>query len=336
MNVRLKFLQWCLTLVCVSLAQPLAADDFLQRESVRQYLREVSNEHELSQVQLEQWFAGLRPQPGIIDAISRPAERVLTWREYRPIFLKEARIQGGKTFLSQHRALLKQAEAAFGVPASIITAIIGVETFYGKITGKHRVIEALATLAFDYPRRADFFRRELTEFLVLSHQENWETQRVLGSYAGAMGMPQFIASSYQQYAVDFDGDGKRDLFGNVADIIGSVANYLSVHGWQRDAPIAQQWTDVGDSRSAAKRLVRKSLKPSISKASLADMGFNSKNNISTQKSSELVSVMLLPTTTEDEWWVGYQNFYAITRYNHSRLYAMAVYQLSTAIEESSS
>jgi len=217
-------------------SQSLSAQEFLERESVRQYLSDISAEHPLEQAQLGAWFAQLNPQQSILDAISRPAERVLSWAEYRAIFYTDRRITEGKAFYEAHEALLKNAERQFGVPAHVITAIIGVETYYGRITGKYKVLEALATLAFDYPRRASFFRSELTQFLLLSHQEQWPATQVLGSYAGAMGMPQFIASSYQRYAIDFDGDGKRDLFDNVADVIGSVANSLGVKRWYFSGP----------------------------------------------------------------------------------------------------
>jgi len=280
----------------------------------------------------------LSSQQGILDAISTPAERTLTWGEYRGIFLKTKRIEQGRDFLGQHRALLERAEAEYGVPITIITAIIGVETFYGRITGKHKVIEALATLAFDFPRRSKFFTSELEEFLVLVEKEGWNPAEIKGSYAGAMGYPQFISSSYRQYAVDFDGDGQRDLHNSIADVIGSVANYLAVHGWRKGAPVASLWQtqageDVGD-QASIKALVRKSLKPQIALSTVKNLGFKPALPPiyeQAEKKERFVSTMLLEGTNGSETWVGYHNFYVITRYNHSELYALAVLQLSDAI-----
>ena len=328
----------------LALAGTAHSSEFLEREEVRQFLREVAAEHQLDQHRLAGHFSGLSSQQGIIDAISTPAERTLTWGEYRGIFLKTKRIEQGRDFVVEHQALLARATEQYGVPASVITAIIGVETFYGRITGKHKVLEALATLAFDYPPRAKFFRSELEEFLVLSEKEGWDTAQIKGSYAGAMGYPQFISSSYRQYAVDFDGDGKRDLHGSIADVIGSVANYLAVHGWVSGAPIASRWlspegagVDVSK-RSDVAALKRKSLKPQIALATIKGLGYKPSLPSAFDKlerDERFVSVMLLEGLKENETWVGYQNFYVITRYNHSHLYAMAVLQLSDAIANSS-
>jgi len=227
--------------------------------------------------------------------------------------------------MQEYADTLAKAETTYGVPASVITAIIGVETFYGRITGKYGVLEAVATLAFDYPPRSKFFKQELTEFLVLSQEEGWDMTQIKGSYAGAMGWPQFISSSYRRYAVDFDGDGKRDLLGSTKDAIGSVANYLSVHGWQEGALIAEPWQLSGDKAKQAGKLVTKSLKPSVTPATLKKLGFSA-------DTKKPVSVMQFDGKQGQETWVGYPNFYAITRYNHSRLYALAVYQLSQAVQ----
>ena len=331
-----------ITGLVLCLAGTAHGSEFLERNEVRQFIREVAAEHQLDQHRLAGHFTGLSSQQGIIDAISTPAERTLTWGEYRGIFLKNKRIEQGREFISEHRSLLSRATEEFGVPASVITAIIGVETFYGRITGKHKVIEALATLAFDYPPRAKFFRAELEEFLVLSTKEGWDPAQIKGSYAGAMGYPQFISSSYRQYAVDFDGDGKRDLHGNIADVIGSVANYLAVHGWKADAPVASRWQtadgkDVGD-RADVIALKRKSLKPQIALSTIKNLGY--KPDLPSvfdqaERDEEFVSVMLLQGLDKQETWVGYKNFYVITRYNHSHLYAMAVLQLSDAIGDTS-
>lgn len=308
------------------------AENYLQRPSVRAYLDEVALETGLDRDRLGGLFSRLSPDQAIIDAISRPAERTLTWLEYRPIFLTPKRIEQGRGFLQENKALLERATEVYGVPASIITAIIGVETFYGRITGKHSVLESLATLAFDYPPRASFFRRELTEFLVLSDAEGWEPAQRLGSYAGAMGMPQFISSSYRQYAVDFDGDGHRDLFNSVADVIGSVANYLAVHGWIPGSPIAERWSLSVPTPSSISALVSESLKPAVPGSAVARLGFAGAGLASGTIDDEPVSVIRLKTGSSEEIWIGYRNFYAITRYNHSHLYAMAVTQLAEAFD----
>ena len=309
---------------------------FVEREDVRDYISALSAERDLDKERITQLFSGLSSQQSILDAISRPAERTLSWREYRAIFIKQKRIDLGRQFVIEHSALLARASESYGVPANVIAAIIGVETFYGRITGKHGVLEALATLAFDYPPRANFFRSELSEFLVLSEAESWDTGSVKGSYAGAMGLPQFISSSYRQYAIDFDGDGKRDLFNSSADAIGSVANYLARHGWVEDAPIAAPWPQSAKMPSKVKSLVSKSLKPGVSADAVRRLGFVSPTLEPGTAANRLLSVMVLVGAQGEEVWVGYRNFYAITRYNHSRLYAMAVFQLANALDESSS
>ena len=311
------------------------AERFLQRDSVREYIRDLSAEHQLNPNRISGLFAKLKRQQDILDAISRPAERTLTWREYRPIFITQKRIDGGVEFLEQHRELLARAEDRFGVPAEIITAIIGVETFYGRITGSYGVLEALATLAFDYPPRSAFFSSEMTEFILLGEAEGWDTVNIKGSYAGAMGMPQFIASSYREYAIDFDGDGKRDLFENTADIIGSVANYLGRHGWVQDGPIAEPWDPETGTSSQIEALVSESLKPDVGAERVQALGFNSNSLAIGTSQDRLLSVMALNGEQGEELWIGYANFYTITRYNHSHLYAMAVYQLADAIRRAS-
>lgn len=312
------------------LAQPgrLPADQlpkYAARPAVQAYIREVAEQTDLTVSALETLFADLQPQQKVLERISRPAEKTLTWKDYRPIFIQAKRINAGKEFMAEHKEKLAAVEQEYGVPAEIIAAIIGVETFYGRITGRDPVLAALATLAFDYPPRAKFFRRELTEFLLLSQEEGFDPQALKGSYAGAMGMPQFISSSYRRYAVDADDDGKRDLWNSDADILGSVANYLVQHGWVTGDAIAAR---VQPSGSGYRKLLRKSLKPSFKAAQLASHGVQIPYSSQRKK-----SVMELQGKKGAEVWVGYQNFYAITRYNHSKLYAMAVYELSEAIKQ---
>lgn len=263
-------------------------------------------------------------QQSIIDAMNKPAEGK-PWHDYRPIFLTESRTKGGVEFWNKHKALLDKAEKQFGVPAQIIVAIIGVETRYGGYTGKYRVLDAISTLAFDYPKRSKFFTSELEQFILLHKEEDVSLTDTLGSYAGAMGMPQFISSSYRAYAIDFDGDGKRDLLNSIPDIIGSVANYFSRHGWQKDAPIAEPLP----SAKLVKSLNTKSLKPSTTVADFYRHGMSV--YATTDKTMPARQLELKATKNTKEYWATYPNFYVITRYNHSPLYAMAVFQLSQDI-----
>lgn len=258
----------------------------------------------------------------------------MTWRDYRPIFIQQKRIDLGRQFLIEHRDVLNQATQIYGVPANIIAAIIGVETYYGDVTGKHRILESLATLAFDYPPRSTFFKRELTEFLLLCESEGWPANTLLGSYAGAMGMPQFIASSYRQYAVDFDGDGLRDLFNSKADVVGSIGNYLAKNGWVKEGPVASFWPVNEVTRKPIQALVRTTLKPTVSGTTIAQLGFSDPSLAKGTEQQNLLSVMTFQGEKGEEVWVGYRNFYVITRYNHSRLYAMAVYQLAEFLDQS--
>ncbi len=309
-----------------------AAPSYLNRADVREFLDQLSRDSGLNRNTLAGIMARATRQQSVIDAISTPAERTLNWARYRPIFLKQERIDQGREFVKEHAELLDRATRTYGVPGNIIAAIIGVETFYGRITGSHDVLDSLATLAFDYPPRETFFRSELAEFLTLSAAEGWDPHTRQGSYAGAMGVPQFISSSYRQYAVDFDGDGKRDLFDSMADVIGSVANYFSEHGWQQGAPVAEPWTFAdGSIPSQVRALVSSSLKPTVAGESVAALGFNGESLADGTRDNTLLSVMVLEGADGDEAWVAYRNFYVITRYNHSRLYAMAVLQLAQNI-----
>lgn len=315
------FLGWSVSLCLLFSASSWAAEPFLTRDEVRRYIAEIAEEHQLDPYRLANLFAAVEPQPSILSAISKPAEKALTWAQYRPIFIKQRRVDKGRIFMQEYATELAAAENASGVPANIIAAIIGVETYYGKVTGKHGVLESLATLAFDYPPRAKFFKSELTEFLILSQIENWDALSVKGSYAGAMGWPQFISSSYREYAIDFDQDGSTDLFNSVPDAIGSVGNYLRRHGWKVGQPIAEPLNVNEGKKAELKTLVRKKLKPVIAPKTLTNMGFKVND-------AAPVSVMVLDGKGGEEAWVGYTNFYAITRYNHSAMYALAVYQLS--------
>lgn len=318
--MRLRSLLWLGALLPALPAHANLAD----RPEVQAFIETVATEHELDAGQLKQLFAGARVQQEIIDAISRPAERTLSWGEYRQIFLDQARITQGVAFWQQHEDALERAADDYGVPAELVVAILGVETRYGRIKGRWRVIDALSTLAFDYPPRADFFRRELAQFLVLADEEGRPAEQLTGSYAGAMGYGQFIPSSYRAYAVDFDGDGLRDIWDNSVDALGSVANYLARHGWQKDAEVVREVTLT----QPLDDLLQRGLKPYTHVEALRARGVEGLDALPADAEATL---MALEAEEGTRHFVGLKNFYAITRYNHSALYAMAVHELSQAL-----
>ena len=298
--------------------------DFVDRPEVRQFIDLMVSKHQFDEKELTQLLSQARIQKKIIDIISKPAESK-PWYEYRPIFMTSHRITDGVEFWRKNKETLSRASDVYGVPPQIITAILGVETFYGRQKGDYRMLDSLATLAFDYPPRSKFFTAELEQYLLMTREEKIDPLTMTGSYAGAMGKAQFISSSYRQYAVDFDNDGKRDLWDNNADAIGSVAHYLSVHGWKKGQPVASR-ASVDATLDAA--LLNNSLKPSSSVSHLKESGVHIKDAVADNQQATLIS---LETKSEPEYWVGYNNFYVITRYNHSALYAMVVYQLSEEI-----
>lgn len=299
----------------------------IQRADVQAFIREMAARHGFNATQLRATFSRAQAQPSIIAAMSRPAE-AKPWYAYRDIFINAKRIQGGVQFWRTHAAALARAEQVYGVPPQIVVAIIGVETQYGGNMGKYRVLEALSTLAFGYPRRAAYFRKELENYLLLTRAEGIDPLTLRGSYAGAMGLGQFMPSSFLSYAVDFDGDGHRDLWSNPTDAIGSVANYFKKNGWRSGQPVAMP-ASVSGARYPS-LVSRKLSPPKNSVASLRSQGVTPRGSV-----SEAQSAMLLEFEGRNgpEYWLGFDNFYAITRYNRSQLYALAVYQLSQAIRE---
>ncbi|PCH62445.1 MAG: lytic murein transglycosylase B, partial [Gammaproteobacteria bacterium] len=272
-------------------------------------------------------FDEVEVKASILKAISRPAEKSKPWYDYRKIFITEKRIDGGVRFWQQHADSLAAAEQKYGVSAEIIVAILGVETRYGGNVGGYRVVDALSTLAFRYPPRSPFFRSELEHFLLLTREEQMSHLDPIGSYAGAMGLGQFMPSSYREYAVDFDQDGKRDIWTNPVDAIGSIANYLKRHGWVAGETIVHQTFVNGDEPAS---LLKKGLKPSISRAELTIAGVSLHNLPAGEDDLALIA---LTQRDGEEYWLARQNFYAVTRYNHSRMYAMAVTQLAQMIRE---
>ncbi len=309
----------------LGIAAPAMAGDYQSSPAVDAFIGEMVREHGFTAPQLQALLGAAERKQPILDAISRPAERVKPWKEYRPIFITQARIDQGVAFWNQHAEALARAEREYGVPAQVIVAIIGVETFFGRNTGNWRVIDALSTLGFDYPPRADFFRKELREFLLLTREQQVDPLSLKGSYAGAMGLPQFMPSSFRAYAVDFDHDGHIDIWGNPVDAIGSVASYFHRHGWVAGDPV------VTRARVAGTRFadgLTQGLEPVKSVGDLRQLGWTPLDAV---EDNYAVTAFRLEGEQGDEFWMGLPNFYVITRYNRSVMYAMAVHQLSSAL-----
>lgn len=309
--------------------QPDAASGFdLGRADIQQFIAGVVERHGFTRDEVVAWLSlGVR-QPRILDAISRPAERVIPWWQYRANFLTDRRIDEGAQFWEQHRERLDRIESETGVSAAHIVAIIGVETFYGRITGRWRVLDALMTLGFDYPPRQAFFRSELEHFLVLAREEGIDPASALGSYAGAMGAPQFMPSSYRRYAVDGGDDRRRNLFSDWDDVIASVANYLKVHGWRGGEPVLVD--AVTDDPGLMATLDPRNLELRETVGGLRARGIRFDTSL-----PAATPAILLPAELEDRpnVRVGFRNFHVITRYNRSIRYAMAVHDLAQALSE---
>jgi membrane-bound lytic murein transglycosylase B len=269
-------------------------------------------------------LAGAVSQPKIVEAMSKPAEKALLWYEYRARFITEERIDAGVAVWREHREILDTVAAREQVSPQYLLAIIGVETFYGRITGRYRVLDALATLAFDYPPRKDYFRAELGQFLKLCNEEHLDPQTVLGSYAGAMGVAQFMPSSYRQYAINEDGSPARDLWRDWGDIFGSVAHYLHQYGWQYGAPVLADARYTGDTPPELPAVV--TMNDTVGK--LRDKGFVIDPAVPADTPAAPIAA---PEADQLAYRVGFRNFYVITRYNRSPLYAMAVNDLADAI-----
>ena len=312
-----------LTILLTAQSYNVYCQDYAERSEVKEFSEQLAERGGFTAAGLLTVFRRAEYKQSIIDAISRPAERTLNWDKYQDIFLTRRRVTDGVKFMQEHYRALARARKTYGVPPVIITAIIGVETMYGRHRGNYRVLDALTTLAFDYPPRASFFRKELQEFFLLVREENQVITELKGSYAGAMGYGQFIPSSYRHYAVDFDDDGIRDIWNNPVDAIGSVANYLAEHGWA-EGQIAVKVNGAGIDAS----VFTVALRPSTTIGDLQSRGLD----VDATSDNE-VSPMMLMGKEGAEYWLGFKNFYVITRYNHSKLYAMAVFQLSEALRQ---
>jgi len=300
--------------------------DYLERDEVKHFIEDFSAKHNYPKDSLVELFEKVETQEHVLEAIQRPAEKKKNWTQYRKIFVTDKRIKQGLEFWSENAQILAAAEREYGVPPEIIVAIVGVETFYGRYKGKYRVLDSLVTLGFDYPPRQKFFRSELGEFLLLANEENLDPLKIKGSYAGAMGKSQFISSSYRNYAVDFNHDGVRDLWDSNEDVIGSIANYFKRHGWKKGEIVAVPAKVKGDQYKA---LLEKGMKPVASVSELPQYAVQAEHGAS---ASEKVALLEFEHAKSQEYWLGFNNFYAITRYNHSHMYAMAVYQLSLQIK----
>ena len=312
-----------LFLVSISLSFPAAAVD-TTREEVREFVAEMNRDYEFDTAALTRLLASAETRQSILDAMSRPAERVVPWHEYREQFLTDKRIQQGSEFRAAHTVRLEKI--ADEQLADTVTGILGVETSYGRITGKFRVLDALATLAFDYPPRVEFFRGELQQFLLLTREEAVDARTALGSYAGAMGSAQFMASSYRKYAVDADGDGHRDLWSSWDDVIASVANYLRAYGWRSGEQVITSATLKDDADLTRLKTDRIELNESVQ--SLRDKGVQMET---TQPPDAPAMLIVSQGKAGPEYRVGFHNFYVVTRYNRSSMYARAVHELGAAV-----
>lgn len=302
------------------------AIDYSSHAKASAFIKTMVDKHQFDRDYVVKVLASAEKKQAILDAIARPAEKTKPWHEYREIFLKPERIAGGVKFWNENKTVLEQIADEYGVAPEIIVAIIGVETRYGTYMGNYRVIDALTTLGFDYPPRGQFFTGQLEEFFLLVREQQQNPLEFKGSYAGAMGYGQFIPSSYRSFAVDYDGDHFADIWNNKHDAIASIANYFKAHGWQHSEPVAEP---AARQAMFPSKLLNPRTRPKTSAQELAKLGFTPKaRKAITQKPA---IALQFEGVKGDEYWLGYNNFYVITRYNRSHLYALAVFQLSQEI-----
>ncbi|CAG0930660.1 MAG: Membrane-bound lytic murein transglycosylase B [Rhodocyclaceae bacterium] len=317
-----------LLLGVLALPSVSAAGSFERREDVRAFIEEMHQRHGFDRARLLRLFGQAQPQPKALQAILPPKDPSMrSWQTYRARFIEPSRIDGGLRFWEANRNVLEAARRSYGVPEEIVVAIIGIETIYGRNTGKFPTLATLATLAFDYPPRSELFRGELEALLLLARDSRRSPAAYSGSYAGALGIPQFLPSSIRNWGVDFDGDGRIDLAASSADAIGSVANFLASHGWETDGAIAFPTSAVG---VRVKELVEAGIVPRLTPAEMADYGLTPAAE-APQQPCALIDLVTPGQATE--YWLGYRNFYVITRYNRSSSYAMAVYALSLELKQ---
>jgi membrane-bound lytic murein transglycosylase B len=318
---------WSGAILATYMVGSQANADYSRHQEAKAFVDRMVKQHKFDAKTVESWLAQAEKKQAILDAISRPAEKTKPWFEYRKIFLDNDRIQQGVAFWKENEKTLITVSERYGVDPAIIVAIIGVETRYGRHMGSYRVIDALTTLGFDYPPRSEFFRKQLEELFLLAREQKQNPLDLKGSYAGAMGYGQFIPSSYRHYARDFDGDGVADIWTNKNDAIASVANYFKAHGWQSGQPVFVRAKVKG---KVDESLVNSTARPTMTIAELRKKGVEPASSVAADQSASLLSYV---QEDGDEYWLGFNNFYVITRYNRSQLYAMAVWQLSEAIKE---
>jgi membrane-bound lytic murein transglycosylase B len=321
-------------LAAVALAAPRAAQapvNYAQRTEVRAFIAELVADEGFDARALRRLFAQARHQPKVVAAISRPVLSPPKWYEFAPRFLDSARVDAGVAFWREHSGALHRARDEFGVPPEVLVAIIGVETYYGRNTGGYSVFDALTTLAFDYPRRAEFFRGELKQFLLLTREQGISPLAPKGSYAGAMGLPQFMPGSIRAYALDYDADGRVDLVADTEDAIGSVAHFLVRHGWQAGQPIM---TPARIEAENPDGIVGKLNGGIADRRSLAEWARDGMTGFAFpgDLASDPVGLLMLEEEAGPAYWLVFNNWYVLTRYNHSRLYASAVWKLAQALK----
>ena len=322
--------------------------DYSEHPEAKDVIKTLVSEHGFDESYVIKVLQTAKKQERILKSMSSPAEFTWTWDRYKKLFLEEQRISNGKKFIKENSSLFEKVEREFGVPKEIITSILGVETRYGKIKGSYRVLDSLATLGFDFPRRSKFFKSELIQFFILTRENNLDINAVQGSYAGAMGYGQFISSSYRAYAVDYDGDGYADLFSSVPDAVASIANYLKKHGWKRDGAIVQKVeinkvNKTYKHQTNLKKYIPLKFTEGLEEEYIIKNGDSLlsiaiSNNLELQQLMTLNNIKnknliksgqtILLSKPQDLYFIGDDNFIAITKYNRSHFYAKAVYDLS--------
>jgi membrane-bound lytic murein transglycosylase B len=326
-----SFSKKCLGLFAGLTLSVSAVADYSKHPLAAAFVDEMVQQHGFTAAEINQVLSNAQKRQPILDSIARPAEKSKTWKEYRPIFIIPMRVTNGVNFWNENREALARAEKEYGVPAEVIVSIIGVETNYGKNTGSWYVIDALTTLAFDYPPRAPFFRSELVNYFILTREQKHNPLEFKGSYAGAMGYGQFMPSSYRNFAVDFNGDGFTDIWNSPTDAIGSVANYFKKHGWQagKSVVVPAKLTRARD-KVLANNDFNKVVPPQLNVSDWKKVGVAPL----TQLAADFPAIAIEFEGAKGlEYWFGLQNFYTITRYNRSPMYAMAVYDLSLEIKK---